>query len=106
MPGRIRDSIQNDAGIHVSTAEAGRESDAERQYGAGSTCAELIGSRSFIARYLDDPETRYFATVLFWFLAGRPAGLDPDGDGRPCDAEFQAAAVESVWFGGGVGGSP
>lgn len=102
--------VLDDAGA-IAFAQAGvlrplNVSDAEQQYGAGSTCAELTGPRSFITRYLGDPETRYFATVLFWFLAGRPAGLDPDGDGRPCDAEFQAASVESVWSGGGVGGSP
>jgi hypothetical protein len=49
---------------------------------------------------IDDP-LRYFATVLYWFLEGRPAPLmDIDENGIPCETKFTPEVVADLWNGG------
>lgn len=39
----------------------------------------------------------YHEVVAYWEFYGRPADLDPDGDGAPCEAEYSAEDVVEVF---------
>jgi hypothetical protein len=44
----------------------------------------------------------FFWTLAYWFLEGRPARLDPDADGVPCETAHEPDAVSAVLAGGPV----
>lgn len=48
-----------------------------------------------------DDGLSYPELVYYWFDAGRPADLDPSGEGRPCSQVFPAEEVEA-FFGSAV----
>jgi hypothetical protein len=74
-------------------------------YEAGPTglyCRDLLAADApypFGAAGLD-PATRYFWSVVYWFLEGQPDHMDSDSDGIPCETLHDADAVASVWSGG------
>jgi hypothetical protein len=52
--------------------------------GEGASCQDIID----ITVFRDYPRA-----VAYWLREGRPAALDPDGDGRPCEEAFAAEAT-------------
>lgn len=58
----------------------------ERVLASGATCAEVSSFNPL-----------YEYGVLYWLRDGRPAALDPDGDGRPCEDEYAPHLVEMYW---------
>ncbi len=69
-------------------------------FGSGRTCREVIDEAG-----LDEieDELAYFALLGYWFLEGRPALMDMDEDGVPCETLFSPGVVDAVWAGGLIG---
>jgi hypothetical protein len=42
----------------------------------------------------------YVYTVAYFFTDGRPALMDVDGDGIPCETIYPTEVVDTVWSGG------
>ncbi len=56
----------------------------------GASCDEILATPGGVS---------YFDMVAYWFDQGRPARLDPDGNGRPCDIGLDPGHVEEFWQG-------
>jgi hypothetical protein len=69
--------------------------------GPGRNCQEAI-DEAFGLEPLDD-EIVYYGLVGYWFLEGRPARMDADGNGVPCETLFAADVVDTIWRGGLIG---
>lgn len=102
--------VLDDAGT-LAVAQAGvyrplNVWDMEQSVGPGRSCGELAAEDSFLVRFIDEPDLRYFGTVLYWFVEGKPDRLDPRGNGRPCEDGYVPAVIDAVWSGGWIGESP
>jgi hypothetical protein len=42
-------------------------------------------------------ETPYFYAVAYWFDQGRPARMDAEGNGIPCETVYDVTEVRAVW---------
>lgn len=58
----------------------------ERTLPPGATCTDVAAAYPL---YVDG--------VMYWLREGRPAALDVDGDGRPCEDEFASHLVDMYW---------
>ena len=65
---------------------------------SGRTCREVIDEAGLDA--IED-ELAYFALLGYWFIEGRPALMDIDDNGVPC--EFSPGVVDGVWAVGLIG---
>lgn len=102
-------------GAGAVPAEAGvpgwDNSDPEWLYRDGLACADLVRPVTadtapgpdfgFLAEQTGTDTTRgglsYAEVLAYWYDQGRPAALDPDGDGRPCTELFNPAEVAEVF---------
>jgi len=76
---------------------------------AGLNCTNLLAPDSEFSSMADylDGASRYFGTVLYWFLEGRPSPLmDIDENGIPCETLYESDTVIDVWDGGFFGRLP
>jgi hypothetical protein len=39
----------------------------------------------------------YGLAVYYWLTEGRPARMDADGNGRPCETVYPANEVDAFW---------
>ena len=62
------------------------EATPERALTSGATCADI--SRGY---------SLYEYGVMYWLREGRPASLDVDNDGRPCEQDFASHLVDMYW---------
>ena len=69
-------------------------------FGSGRTCREVIDEAGLDA--IED-ELAYFALLGYRFIEGRPALMDIDDNGVPCETRFSPGAVDAVWAGGLIG---
>jgi hypothetical protein len=58
----------------------------ERALPSGATCADVSNGYSL-----------YEFGVMYWLREGRPAALDIDNDGRPCEDDFAPHLVDMYW---------
>jgi hypothetical protein len=100
--------VLDDAGT-VGLAEGGNNYPLLHPYApdlpAGLSCSRLLepGSEFDSWDHGLTPSQRYFATVVYWFLHGRPAPLmDIDNNGVPCETLFPPEVVRQIWSGGWV----
>jgi len=69
----------------------------------GLYCRDLLAGDRPLLTGLRTPGQQYFASVLYWFLEGRPARLDADDNGIPCETLFAPAVVDQLWQGAWYG---
>ena len=72
--------------------------------GPGRLCREIADEGSELSVQLPEPGVKYFGTLLYWFMEGRPTRMDADGNGVPCDTLFPEAVVDAVRTGGWIEG--
>lgn len=70
------------------------------RFGSGRTCREVVDEAGLDA--IED-ELAYFALLGYWFIEGRPALMDIDDNGVPCETLFSPGVVDAVWAGGLIG---
>jgi hypothetical protein len=69
------------------------------------SCEELLGDEAdaFPFGGVGRPaDGAFFWALAYWFLEGRPARLDPNGDGIPCETTHEPGAVSAVLAGGPI----
>lgn len=64
---------------------------------AGSDQPWMSRPRGLSCRGLLAQEAGYREAVAYWFLEGRPAALDSDGDGIPCETYYPYQEVSAFW---------
>jgi len=71
----------------------------------GLFCRDLVDPDTDVAFFSavgTNPQFGYFLSVVYWFLEGRPARMDADGNGIPCETVHEPEVVADVWAGGPV----
>jgi hypothetical protein len=56
------------------------------EYGEGKFCRDL-----------KEAGAPYFYAVMYWFAEDRPARMDADSDGIPCETVYRERAVDRIW---------
>jgi len=73
------------------------------QLGSGKFCRDVLNTETGLPDYVADPALRYFGSVLYWFMEGRPDRMDADSNGIPCETLVGVDVVSEFWRGGWIG---
>ncbi len=97
-------------GIHVSMLDGGRYAwglslccggePSVHEYGPGLFCRDLAQPPpdEQTSRWsYPDYHLNYGVAVYYWLTEGRPARMDADGNGRPCETIYPTAEVNAYW---------
>jgi hypothetical protein len=101
--------VLDDAGMSTSWYEATDGSGAppiSYDRPSGLLCREYMALPAFAASMVNvgeppwnDDAIAYQFVLAYWFLEGRPARMDADGNGVPCELLFDPSVVAAVWGG-------
>ncbi len=108
--GYLPDEPAEFGGIHVSMLDGGRYAWGLAEccdgapwadaYPPSLYCRDLIQPPPDISP-LNEPRPEYHLSygvaVYYWLVEGRPARMDADGNGRPCETVYPPAEVNAYW---------
>lgn len=104
-PGNLLVAVLTDEGLVATQGSSSGEESLPFTAPQGLGCQGFIDLPD-IAAWTDEvsyrdwgPGAAYRLVVAYWFVEDRPAQMDPDGDGVPCEESVAPEVIAAVWSG-------